>query len=262
MEVMDHMDDKSYRLDGQTGIVVGGAGGIGQAIAVGLAQAGSNVVIADLATKQDDAEAVAVAVREAGCSALALPIDVTSVSSIEDAAEKVVSAFGAIDWMVDCAGVNVRKSVLDYSEREWDLMVDINLKGTFFCTQIVARQMVKQGRGRIVNIASQLATVAMPDRSIYAITKAGVAHMAKAFAVELGPLGVAVNAIGPTFVSTPLTTDMFTDPAFIEEYLPRIPAGRFGTPDDVLGTVRFLLSPAADLITGQLVLVDGGYTSW
>ena len=157
------MDDKSYRLDGQTGIVVGGAGGIGQAIAVGLGQAGSNVVIADLATKQADAEAVAAAVREAGCRALALPIDVTSVSSIEDVAQKVLAAFGAIDWMVDCAGVNVRKSVLDYTEREWDLMVDINLKGTFFCAQIVARQMVKQGRGRIVNIASQLATVAMPD---------------------------------------------------------------------------------------------------
>lgn len=256
------VNDASYRLDGQAGIVVGGAGGIGQVLALGLAQAGSHVIIADLASKLGDAEAVAGSVRVEGRKALALAIDVTNVESIQQVTSRVVAEFGAIDWMIDCAGVNIRKPVLDYSEREWDLMVDINLKGTFFCTQVVARQMVQQKHGRIVNIASQLAVVAMRDRSIYAITKAGVAHMAKAFAIELAPHGVAVNAVGPTFVSTPLTADMFTDPEFIREYLPHIPAGRFGTPEDVLGTVRFLLSPAADLINGQLILVDGGYTSW
>jgi 2-dehydro-3-deoxy-D-gluconate 5-dehydrogenase len=256
------VDDASYRLDGQAGIVVGGAGGIGHTLALGLAQAGSNVVVADLASKAEDAEAVAAEIRSGGRQAIALSVDVTSVPSIEQMVARTVSTFGAVDWAIDCAGVNIRKPVLDYTEREWDLMADINLKGTFFFTQIIARQMASQGRGRIVNVASQLAVVAMQERSIYAITKAGVAHMAKAFAVELGPMGVAVNAVGPTFVSTPLTTDMFTSQEFIEENLPRIPAGRFGTPEDVLGTVRFLLSPAADLITGQLILVDGGYTSW
>jgi NAD(P)-dependent dehydrogenase (short-subunit alcohol dehydrogenase family) len=254
--------DGSYRLDGQTGIVVGGAGGIGQVLALGMARAGSSIVIADLAPRAADAEAVATSVRLEGVSALALSIDVTNVASIEQVASQTVAEFGAIDWMIDCAGVNIRKPVLDYTERDWDFMVDINLKGTFFCTQVVARQMAKQGHGRIVNIASQLAVVAMRDRSIYAITKAGVAHMAKAFAIEVAPLGVAVNAVGPTFVSTPLTASMFSDPVFVNENLPRIPAGRFGTPDDVLGTVRFLLSPAADLINGQLILVEGGYTSW
>jgi 2-deoxy-D-gluconate 3-dehydrogenase len=254
--------DGSYRLDGQSGIVVGGAGGIGQVLALGIARAGSNVLIADLESKMVDAEAVAASVRLEGVRALALAIDVTSVASIEQVVSHTVAEFGSIDWMIDCAGVNIRKPVLDYTEREWDFMVDINLKGTFFCTQIVAKQMAKQGHGRIVNIASQLAVVAMRDRSIYAITKAGVAHMAKAFAIEVAPLGVAVNAVGPTFVSTPLTESMFSDPVFVNENLPRIPAGRFGTPDDVLGTVRFLLSPAADLINGQLILVEGGYTSW
>ena len=198
------VSDASYRLDCQTGIVVGGAGGIGQVLALGLADAGSNVVVADLASRQEDAEAVAESVRSKGRRALALPIDVTDVRSIEQVADQVVATFGAIDWMVDCAGVNIRKPVLDYNEREWDLMVDINLKGTFFCTQIVARQMALQKHGRIVNIASQLAVVAMPERSIYAITKAGVAHMTKAFAIELASAGgcgerrwpnVCVNAL-------------------------------------------------------------------
>ncbi len=136
----------------------------------------------------------------------------------------------------------------------------MNLKGAFFCSQVVARHMVAQGRGKIVSIASQLAAVAMESRSIYAITKAGVAHMAKAFALELGPYGVTVNAVGPTFVSTPLTTSMFEDPEFVAQNLPKIPCGRFGTPNDVLNAVRYLLSPAADLVNGHLLLVDGGYT--
>lgn len=254
--------DSSYRLDGQTGIVVGGAGGIGQVIAEGLAGAGSQVVVADIERRLGDSQRVAETICSQGVSALARAVDVTAVSSIQQLVADVVERFGRVDWMVNCAGVNVRKPVLEYTEAEYDLMVDINLKGAFFCTQVVAQQMVRQGGGRIVNVASQLAAVAMPLRSIYAITKAGVAHMAKAFAVELAPHKVAVNAIGPTFVSTPLTTEMFTDPVFVNENLPRIPAGRFGTPEDVLGTVRFLLSPAADLITGQLILVDGGYTSW
>lgn len=252
----------SYRLDGQVGIVTGGAGAIGRTLAVGLAEAGSDVVVADLGSQEDAARETARMVEEHGRKARVVALDVTDVATIEAMVQETAATFGRLDWMVNCAGINIRKPVLTYSEAEWDRMVDVNLKGLFFCTQIAARQMATQGRGKIVNIASQLAVVAMPERSIYAITKAGVAHMAKAFAVELAPLGITVNAVGPTFVSTPLTTAMFQDPAFVEEYLPRIPAGRFGTREDVLGAVRFLLSPAADLINGQLLIVDGGYTSW
>ena len=252
----------SYRLDGQVGIITGGAGAIGQALAVGLAEAGADVVVADLTTQRDGAEETARLVRERGQQALVAAVDVTHVATIEALVGQAVDAYGRLDWMVNCAGINIRKPALEYTEAEWDRLVDVNLKGLFFCTQIAARQMAAQGRGKIVNIASQLAVVAMPERSIYAITKAGVAHMAKSFAVELAPLGITVNAVGPTFVSTPLTAAMFEDPVFVNEYLPRIPAGRFGTPQDVLGAVRFLLSPAADLINGQLLIVDGGYTSW
>lgn len=254
--------DASYRLDGQVGIITGSANGIGKALAVGLAGAGAHIVVADLAGQRTNAEDTAKQVRALGRRALVVTLDVTQVASIEAAMADCVSEFGRLDFLVNNAGVNIRKPVLDYAEAEWDKIVSVNLKGVFFCSQIAARQMVAQRRGKIVSIASQLATVAMQGRSIYAVTKAGVAHIARAFALELGPYGITVNAVGPTFVSTPLTTSMFTDAQFIAENLPRIPSGRFGTTDDVLGSVRFLLSPAADLINGHLLLVDGGYTIW
>ena len=251
-----------YGLDGQRGIVTGAANGIGQAIAIGLAEAGADVVIADLAAQRQAAEGTAEAIRALGREALVVELDVTDPSSIAAMVAQVVVQWERIDFLVNNAGINIRKPVLDYVEIDWDKIAAVNLKGVFFCTQAVARQMVAQGGGRIVNIASQLAAVAMPERSIYAITKAGAAHMAKTFAVELGGQGVAVNAVGPTFVSTPMTTSMFTNEAFIAANLPKIPSGRFGDTSDVLGAVRFLLSPAAELINGQLLLVDGGYTAW
>lgn len=250
----------NYRLDGQVGVITGAANGIGQALAVGLAEAGADIVVADLPQQSQNAQESARRVQETGQRALVVELDVTVIASIEAAVARTLSEFDKIDFLVNCAGINIRKPVLEYTEADWDRMNAVNLKGVFFCTQIVARQMVRRGRGKIVHIASQLATVAMAQRSIYAITKAGVAHMAKAFALELAPHGISVNAVAPTFVSTPLTTSMFSDPQFIAENLPRIPSGRFGTPEDVLGAVRFLLSPAADLVNGHLLLVDGGYT--
>ena len=250
----------NFRLDGQIGLITGSANGIGRALAIGLAQAGADIVIADLPRQHEAAEETAAAVRGHGRRALVLELDVTVVASIEAVLAATVAEFGRIDFLVNNAGMNIRKPVLEYTESEWDRMTAVNLKGVFFCTQIIARQMAEQGHGRIVNIASQLATVAMADRSIYAITKAGVAHMARAFGLELACNGITVNAVAPTFVSTPLTTSMFTDAEFVGENLPKIPCGRFGTPADVLGAVQFLLSPAAELVNGHLLAVDGGYT--
>ncbi|MHB1294156.1 MAG: SDR family NAD(P)-dependent oxidoreductase [Anaerolineae bacterium] len=251
--------DAIYRLDGQVGLVTGSANGIGREIALGLAAAGANVIIADLPSQAEHAAQTAQGVAEQGQRALCVTLDVTSIASIEAAVAAAVAEFGRLDFLVNNAGANIRKPVLEYTEAEWDKITSVNLKGVFFCSQIAARQMMKQGKGKIVNIASQLAAVAMKDRAIYAVTKAGVAHMAKAFALELAPC-VQVNAVGPTFVSTAFTTSMFTDPAFVAENLPKIPCGRFGATSDVLAAVRFLLSPAADMVNGQLLLVDGGFT--
>ncbi len=256
------MQTISYRLDHQVGIITGAANGIGKALAIGLSEAGADIVIGDLASQREHAQDTAQRVQANGRRALVMDLDVTQRPSIEATVSATLAEFGQLDFLVNCAGINIRKPVLEYTEDEWDKLVSVNLKGAFFCTQIAAREMVKRRRGKIVNIASQLAVVAMSDRSIYAITKAGVAHMAKVFGLELAPYGITVNAVGPTFVSTPLTTSMFKDPAFVQENLPKIPLGRFGETSDVVGAVRFLLSPAADLITGQLLLVDGGYTIW
>ena len=164
----------SYRLDGQVGLITGSANGIGKALAVGLAAAGADIVVADLVGQRPNAEDTARQVRALGRRALVVTFDVTRVASIERVVEECVSEFGRLDFLVNNAGVNVRRPVLEYTEAEWDGIASVNLKGVFFCSQIAARQMVAQGRGKIVNIASQLATVAMRGRSIYAITKAGV----------------------------------------------------------------------------------------
>ncbi|MEN6479244.1 MAG: SDR family oxidoreductase [Anaerolineales bacterium] len=251
-----------FDLSGKVGVVVGGSGGIGQTLSIGRGAAGADIIIADLPSRCESAEAVAASVRAAGRRAACVEVDVTSVASIAAMVDAAQAQFGALDWLVNCAGINIRRPVLDYTEADWDRMLAVNLKGAFFLTQAAARAMLPTGHGRIVHIASQLATVAMHDRSIYAITKAGLAHLCRAFAVELASAGLTFNAVGPTFVSTPLTTSMFDDPAFIAENLPRIPAGRFGTPEDVLGAVRYLVSDAAALVNGHLLLVDGGYTAW
>jgi len=209
----------SYNLDEQIDVITGSANGIGRALAIGLAEAGADIVVADLASQTERAEETAQEVRARGRRALVLSLDVTQVASIEAAVAAVVGAYGHIDFWVNNAGINIRKPVLDYTEAEWDRLAAVNLKGVLFCTQAAARQMRAQGHGKIVNMASQLATVVMHDRSVYAILKAAVAHMAKAFAVELGSYGITANAVGPTFVSTPMTTSMFTDPAFVAENL-------------------------------------------
>ena len=198
--------DLSYRLDSQVGIVTGSANGIGRELAIGLAEAGADIVIADLPVQRANAEDTARNVQRLGRQALTLDLDVTSLHSIEAVVETTVREFGKLDFLVNNAGTNIRKPVLEYSEAEWEAIVSVNLKGAFFCSQAAGRQMREQKRGKIVNIASQLAAVAMEGRSIYAISKAGVAHMTKAFALELAPHGITVNSVGPTFVSTPMTT--------------------------------------------------------
>lgn len=251
----------SFSLKGQIGIVTGGANGIGRTLCEGLAAAGAAVIVADLPSQQQQAQEVASGIVERGGTAAPAKLDVTQLTSIEQLVSQTVADYDRLDFLVNNAGINIRKPALDYTEEEWDRIAAVNLKGVFFCCQVAGRQMVQQGGGRIVNIASQLAVVAMAERSIYAITKAGVAQLTRTFALELGPHGVSVNAVGPTFVATPMTTSMFQDPDFIQENLPKIPSGRFGTPRDVLGAVQFLLSPAASLVNGHTLLVDGGYTS-
>lgn len=255
------MESPSFRLDGQIAVVTGSGSGIGQGAAWALAQNGADVVITELPHLFDRAESTAREIREqTGRRAIAAPLDVTILASIDSMVQQVCDAFGRIDILVNSAGVNRTKPALEITEEDWDFVLGINLKGLFFCCQAVGRRMLEQGRGKIVNLASINGVVAFYKRAPYCASKGGVVNLTRELAVEWAPR-VNVNAVGPTYVETPLTVPTLSDPETRAEILRRTPMGRVGQVSDVVGAIVFLASPAADLITGQTLLVDGGWTA-
>src|SRR4051794_4806015 len=255
------MEFPSARVDGKVAIVTGTGTGIGQASALALAAAGAQLVLTELPGRTEAAEATAAMARQDyGTESLVLPLDVTKKAQIDGLVKGALDSFGQIDILVNNAGVNIPKLALDVTEEDWDLILDINLKGLFFTTQAVGRVMVEQKRGKIVNIASQMGVVGYWKRAAYCSSKAGVVNLTRVLAFEWAQYGVRVNAIGPTFVETPLTRPMFEDQAFREDVLGRIPLGQLGKPEDVACAVVYLASPASDMVTGHTLLVDGGWT--
>ena len=176
--------------------------------------------------------------------------------------QQTLDRFGQIDILVNNAGINIPKYALDVTEEDWDLVLDINLKGLFFCSQAVGREMVKRKSGKIINISSQMGVIGYYKRAAYCSSKAGVVNLTRVLAIEWAPYGVRVNCIGPTFLRTPLTAPMFADEGYYQEIVDRIPLGDIGKPEDVVGAVVYLASPASDLVTGHALLVDGGWTAW
>jgi 2-deoxy-D-gluconate 3-dehydrogenase len=248
-----------FRLDGQVAFVVGASRGIGQSCAIGLASAGADVALAarDTARLAATAEAVADAGRQHSTHV----VDVRDVASIEEVVREVLDRHGRIDVLVYASGTNVQQAALDVTEAAWDTVVDTNLKGAFFTCQAVGRAMVERGSGRIVNIASTFSVVGFPNRASYAASKGGLVQLTKVLALEWISKGIAVNAVAPTAVRTQMNEALFQDQAWVAEVLPRIPAGRFATPQDVTGAVLFLASPAAAMVNGHVLLVDGGWTA-
>jgi NAD(P)-dependent dehydrogenase (short-subunit alcohol dehydrogenase family) len=245
-----------FGLEGQVCLVTGAARGIGRAIAIALAEAGAEVALGlrDAATGTDLAEQL---------GALPLQMDVTDLDQVEQAVTATREHFGRLDVLVNNAGIGPPETPAeDVRVEDFDATVALNLKGTFFTSQAVGRVMIAQGSGRIVNLSSQAGFVALPGEAVYCMTKAAVSHLTKCLAVEWGDHGITVNAVAPTFIATPGTEPALEDAAFRADVEERIAAlHRIGTPDDVTGAVIFLASPAASLITGQTILVDGGWTS-
>jgi NAD(P)-dependent dehydrogenase (short-subunit alcohol dehydrogenase family) len=245
-----------FRLDGKVCLVTGAGRGIGRAIAVALADAGADVALGlrDAATAGDLAEQI---------GAVPLQMDVTDLDQVTEAVDAVASRFGRIDVLVNNAGVGLPETPAeDVRVEDFDATVALNLEGTFFASQAAGRAMIAQGSGRIVNLSSQAGFVALPGEAVYCMTKAAVSHLTKCLAVEWGRHGITVNAVAPTFIATPGTEPALADPGFRADVEERIAAlHRIGTPDDVTGAVVFLASPAASLITGQTLLVDGGWTA-
>ena len=249
------------RVDNKVAVVTGAGSGLGKSIALALAYAGADVVVTELPGRLSDARTTASLVLEAGRKPLAVSLDVTSLKSIERMVAKVIKEFGRIDILVNNAGINIAKNALDVTEQDWDRILDVNLKGVFFCSQAVGREMIKRRAGKIINIASQNGVIGYYQRAAYCSSKAGVVNLTRVLAIEWAPYHINVNAIGPTFILTPLTEKLFENQKFSREVLRRIPLGRLGKPEDVVGAAVFLASAAADMITGHTLLVDGGWTA-
>ncbi len=241
-------------LEAKVAVITGAGRGIGRTIALALAKAGANVVAADLDLVQ--AEATAVAVQALGREAFAVKVDVSNGEQAEQMIEAAVSRFGRVDILVNNAGITRDNLLLRMKEIDWDLVMNVNLKGTYNCTKAVARLMLKQRSGKIVNLASVVGIMGNAGQSNYAASKAGVIGFTKSIARELAPRGVTVNAVAPGFIATDMTDVL--PPEVKENFLRQIPLGRAGTAEDVAKVVLFLASPDADYLTGQVIHADGG----
>jgi NAD(P)-dependent dehydrogenase (short-subunit alcohol dehydrogenase family) len=251
----------AFDLTGRTALVTGAARGLGRAIALALADAGADVA---LGLRDRTADAGLVEEIEAkGRRALPLQMDVLDLKQATAAIDAAIAAFGHLDILINNAGGGVDERPVEvYTEADFDFVLDLNVKSTFFLTQHAGRHMMARGSGAIVNMGSQAGAIALPGEAVYCLGKAAVAHMTKCFAVEWGDRGVRVNCVAPTFIETDGTADMLARPAFKADVLERIAAlHRIGQPREVADAVVFLASDAASLITGQTLLIDGGWTS-
>jgi NAD(P)-dependent dehydrogenase (short-subunit alcohol dehydrogenase family) len=250
----------SFSLAGQVALVTAAGRGLGRAIAVALAGAGADVALGlrDVNSAKD----LVAEIETLGRHALPLQMDVTKLDQITRAVDATAVRFGKLDILVNNAGNGFTNLAIDVPEEEFDATLNINLKATFFAAQAAAKIMMRQNSGRIINMSSQAGYAALPTESIYCASKAAVSHLTKCLAVEWGEFNITVNAVAPTFIRTPGTEEALADPTFRADVIERI-AGlhRIGEPVEVSGAVVFLASPAASLITGHTILIDGGWTA-
>jgi NAD(P)-dependent dehydrogenase (short-subunit alcohol dehydrogenase family) len=256
-------DDSYPRFDltGRTALVTGAARGLGRAIALALGHAGADVALG-LRDASAGAE-IEATLQEMGRRCLRLQMDVTKLHQVRAAIQAVADAWGGLDILVNNAGLGPENPAEDVTEADFDLTMAVNVKGVYFASQAAGRQMIRQGRGgRIISLSSQAGFAALPTESVYCISKAAVSHLTRCLAVEWGRHGIGVTAVAPTFIRTDGTEAALADPVFRADVEERI-AGlhRIGEPMDVAGAVVFLASPAAALVTGTTLLVDGGWTA-
>jgi NAD(P)-dependent dehydrogenase (short-subunit alcohol dehydrogenase family) len=249
-----------FDLTGKTAVVTGASQGIGSDMAKFLASAGANVAL--VARNERKLEGLEQEIREAGGVALGIACDVLAVDELPAMMSKVNKAFGSVDILVNNAGTNITKPAEEVTEADWDAVLDLNLKSAFFCSQAAARYMKERRSGKVIHISSQMAFVGYYKRSAYCSSKGGLLQLTKALAIEWASFGINVNSIAPTFIETALTERMFDDPEFKEDVLRRIPLGRLAKPEDLFGALLYLSSGASDMVTGQTLVVDGGWTVW
>jgi NAD(P)-dependent dehydrogenase (short-subunit alcohol dehydrogenase family) len=244
-------------LEGKVAVVTGGTSGIGRALSLGLAVAGADVIAT--ARRQQQVDETASAIEEIGRQTLRLTSDVCDRASLERVRDATIGRFGKVDILINCAGRIKRTPTLNMPEDEWTAILDTNLTGTLRACQVFGRQMLDHGYGRIVNIASLNSFVALNEVAAYAASKAGVASLTRSLAVEWSKKGVTVNAIAPGVFRTELNAQLLDSTPRGQELLMRTPMGRFGKTEELVGAAIFLASDAASFVTGQTLVVDGGF---
>lgn len=248
-----------FHVQGKTALITGAARGIGRSCALALAEAGANIALGLRDVHQDSG--VAEEIRMLGREVIPLQMDVSDLKQIRDAVNHAIEFFGNIDILINNAGIAPSNLIEDYTEEDFDMTVDVNLKGTYFTSQAVGKHMIRNQSGKIINLSSQAGFIALPSESVYCMTKAGIRHLTRCFAVEWAKYNINVNAVAPTFIETPGTEPWLADPEFKANVLSKIQLGRIGIPQEVASAVVFLASPASSMITGETLLIDGGWTA-
>jgi NAD(P)-dependent dehydrogenase (short-subunit alcohol dehydrogenase family) len=247
-----------FRLDGKVALVTGGARGLGRTMATALAQVGADIALSGRSVDacREAAEAITLAT---GRRVRGFAADVTKLADVERLATEVEAELGPVDILVNNAGINIRGPIQQLSEADWDAVVDTNLKGPFLCARTFGPRMVERGWGRVVNLASVLGTIALPGRTPYCSSKAGVINLTRVLALEWAGTGVTANAICPGAFATEMNRTLLDDPVKYKEFVAQIPMGRWGELEELTGAVVFLASPGASYVTGTSIVVDGGW---
>ncbi|MGN7284609.1 SDR family NAD(P)-dependent oxidoreductase [Shouchella rhizosphaerae] len=251
--------EKLFSVKDRVILLTGASQGIGRSLAELFISNGAKVAL--VARNQEKLENVARQLN-ANEQVAIFPCDVTNTTQLPLIAKEVYKRFGAIDVLINNAGTNITKPAEELSEKEWDDVLDLNLKSAFFFSQAVYPYMKEQHGGKIIHMSSQMAEVGYYKRSAYCSSKGGVKQLTKALAIEWAKDHILVNSVGPTFIETPLTNSMFKDEAFKKDVYSRIPLGKLAKAEDLFGAILYLSSPASNMVTGQTLYVDGGWTSW
>ena len=250
-----------FKLDGKIAVVTGGAGGIGEALALGLGYHGATVVVSSRNQEAIDAVAEKIA-KETGSEAIAVASDVADEGSLDNLVKTVVGKYGRIDILVNAMGMNIKHDAFEYPLEDWDKLFNVNVKGTMAACKAIGKVMKEQKSGAIVNLSSVRGIRGYTGgNSGYCATKGAVELITKALALEWAPSGIRVNALGPALVITPGTKHIAENPELAAKYAAAVPMGRIGMPEDMVGAVVYLCSNAASFVSGQTIYVDGGLTA-
>ncbi|MFZ1982508.1 MAG: 3-oxoacyl-ACP reductase family protein [Smithella sp.] len=251
---------ENFKVVDEVAIVTGGSKGLGRAMALGLAECGAKVVVASRTVSL--IEETANEIIKKGGQAIAVPVDVKNPQSIEQMVDQVMEQYGRVDILINNAGIAPMKKTMETDIEDWNDVLNTNLKSAFLTSKIIAKGMIKQRKGKIINIGSVLGNMASNVAMPYCVSKAGIAQMARALALEWAPFGINVNCIAPGFFETEMTAEQREDESHMKFLKYKIPFKRLGKPDEIVGAALFLASRASDYMTGAVLYIDGGYSIW